>query len=244
VPSLGAVVVSPTYNEAENIEWFLRAVRAAAPMAHIMIVDDNSPDGTGDIAERVAAEIASVTVLHRSGKLGLGSAYRHAFEEALAGGYDVVVSMDCDRSHDPTVVPQLIAAVEGGADLAIGSRYVPGGGTANWPMHRRLLSKWGNRYTGALLGFDVHDATSGFRAYRAATLAAIEPGNTAAEGYAFLYELVRRFHGRGSTICELPIVFVDRTYGRSKMSARIVVESMVLVTRWGLSDRLRSIRSR
>lgn len=232
-----AVVISPTYNERDNVEWFLRAVRTAAPEAHIMIVDDKSPDGTGDIADRVAAELSDVTVLHRAGKLGLGSAYRHAFRSAIDAGFDVIVTMDCDRSHDPAVIPRLISEVQQGADLVIGSRYVPGGGTANWPLHRRLLSRWGNRYTGALLGFDVRDSTSGFRAYATRKLDAITPDNTTAEGYAFLYELVRRFHRRGSTICEVPIVFVDRTHGKSKMSGRIVVESMLLVTRWGISDR-------
>ena len=230
-------MISPTYNERDNVEWFLRAVRTAAPEAHIMIVDDKSPDGTGDIADRVAAELSDVTVLHRAGKLGLGSAYRHAFRSAIDAGFDVIVTMDCDRSHDPAVIPRLISEVQQGADLVIGSRYVPGGGTANWPLHRRLLSRWGNRYTGALLGFDVRDSTSGFRAYATRKLDAITPDNTTAEGYAFLYELVRRFHRRGSTICEVPIVFVDRTHGKSKMSGRIVVESMLLVTRWGISDR-------
>lgn len=232
-----AVVISPTYNERENIEWFLRTVRSAAPDAHIMIVDDKSPDGTGEIADRVAAELGDVTVLHRAGKLGLGSAYRHAFRTAIDAGFDVIVTMDCDRSHDPAVIPTLIAEVQRGADLAIGSRYVPGGGTANWPLHRRLLSKWGNRYTGALLGFGVRDSTSGFRAYDARQLDAISPDDTTAEGYAFLYELVRRFHRRGATFAEVPIVFVDRAHGKSKMSGRIVVESMLLVTRWGISDR-------
>jgi dolichol-phosphate mannosyltransferase len=234
-----AVVISPTYNERDNVEWFLRTVRASAPDAHIMIVDDNSPDGTGEIADRVGAELGEVTVLHRAGKQGLGSAYRHAFRSALDAGFDVIVTMDCDRSHDPAVIPQLMGEVHQGADLVIGSRYVAGGGTANWPLHRRLLSKWGNRYTGALLGFDVRDSTSGFRAYSAEKLAAIIPDDTTAEGYAFLYELVRRFHRRSATFVEVPIVFVDRTHGQSKMSGRIVVESMLLVTRWGISDRWR-----
>ena len=230
-------MISPTYNERDNVEWFLRTVRTSAPDAHIMIVDDKSPDGTGDIADRIAAELGDVTVLHRAGKLGLGSAYRHAFRSAIDAGFDVIVTMDCDRSHDPAVIARLIDEVHQGADLVIGSRYVPGGGTANWPLHRRLLSKWGNRYTGALLGFDVRDSTSGFRAYAARQLEAIAPDDTTAEGYAFLYELVRRFHRRGATFREVPIVFVDRTHGKSKMSGRIVVESMLLVTRWGISDR-------
>jgi dolichol-phosphate mannosyltransferase len=234
---VSAVVISPTFNEVDNIEWFLRSVRRAAPEAHIVIVDDNSPDGTGEVADRVAAELGEVTVLHRAGKLGLGSAYRAAFQHALDAGFDVIVTMDCDRSHDPAVIAELVAAVRAGAGIAIGSRYVPGGGTANWPWHRRMLSKWGNRYTSLLLGFDVHDSTSGFRAYDASELKAVDPGATTAEGYAFLYELVRRFHHRGARFTEVPIVFVDRTHGTSKMSGRIVVESMLLVTRWGLADR-------
>lgn len=233
-----AVVISPTYNERDNIDWFLRTVRAAVPSAHVMIVDDNSADGTGQRADELAAEFGGITVVHRAGKLGLGSAYRQAFRAAIDEGYDVIVSMDCDRSHDPSVIPALVDGIRQGADMVIGSRYVPGGATANWPLHRRLLSRWGNRYSSALLGLDVRDATSGFRAYSAPALARAEPDRTGAEGYAFLCELVRRFHRRGAHIAEVPIVFVDRQYGTSKMSLRIIVESMLLVTRWGIADRL------
>jgi glycosyltransferase involved in cell wall biosynthesis len=177
-----------------------------------------------------------VKVLHRPGKQGLGSAYRNGFQVALDEGYDVVVSMDVDFSHDPTVIPSLLAGIENGADAVIGSRYVPGGATADWPLHRRLLSRWGNRYTGVVLGLGVRDATSGFRAYRASALRDIDPGSTAAEGYAFLTELVRRLVVKGHPVTEAPIVFRDRERGTSKMSSRIIVESMLLVTRWGVAD--------
>jgi len=232
------VVVVPTYNERENVDAFLRALRAAVPAADVLVVDDNSPDGTGTIAEQTAAELGQIKVLHRPGKQGLGSAYRNGFAVALDEGYELIVSMDVDFSHDPAVIPSMIAAVDAGADAVVGSRYVPGGGTADWPLHRRLLSRWGNRYTGFVLGVSIRDCTSGFRAYRAEALRAIEPGSTTAEGYAFLTELVRRLVRRGYTITEVPIVFRDREFGTSKMSGRIIVESMVLVTRWGASDLL------
>ena len=237
-----AVVVVPTYNEKENIQLFLAAVREAVPTADVLVVDDNSPDGTGALAEQSAAELGQVKVLHRPGKQGLGSAYRHGFDVALAEGYDVIVSMDVDFSHDPTVIPSLLAAIDGGADAVIGSRYVPGGATADWPLHRRLLSRWGNRYTGVVLGLGVRDATSGFRAYRAGALRDIDPSSTAAEGYAFLTELVRRLVVKGHPVGEVPIVFRDRVRGVSKMHPGIVVEALWLVTRWGVRDRVRKLR--
>ncbi|MEI6496695.1 MAG: polyprenol monophosphomannose synthase [Actinomycetota bacterium] len=231
-----AVVVVPTYNERENIEAFVRAVRTAVPAADMLVIDDNSPDGTGQLADQVATEVGQVKVLHRPGKQGLGSAYRQGFTMALDEGYDVIVSMDVDFSHDPAVIGSLLAAIDSGADAVVGSRYVPGGATANWPLHRRLLSRWGNRYTGAVLGLGVRDCTSGFRAYRAEALRSIDHASTSAEGYAFLTELVRRLVGRGYTVAEVPITFRDRELGTSKMSGRIVAESMLLVTRWGVSD--------
>ncbi|MEK7424948.1 MAG: polyprenol monophosphomannose synthase [Actinomycetota bacterium] len=238
------VVVVPTYNEMENIQAFLAAVRGAVPMASILVVDDNSPDGTGALAEQAAAELGQIKVIHRPGKQGLGSAYRNGFTVALDEGYDVVVSMDVDFSHDPKVIPSLLAAIEAGADGVIGSRYVPGGATADWPLHRRLLSRWGNRYTGAVLGLRVRDCTSGFRAYRATALRDIDPSSTSAEGYAFLTELVRRLVVRGHDVAEVPIVFRDREFGTSKMSTRIIAESMLLVTRWGVGDILHRRRPR
>jgi len=175
------LVVLPTYNEADNIADFLAAVRGAAPNANILVVDDNSPDGTGAIAEQSAASLGNIAVLHRAGKAGLGAAYRHGFAVAFEEGYDVIVSMDSDFSHDPMVIPAMVALIEGGADVVVGSRYVPGGGTVNWPIHRRLLSRWGNRYTGFVLRMKVRDCTSGFRAYRASSLKAADPGSTTAE---------------------------------------------------------------
>lgn len=230
------LVVLPTYNEADNIADFLAAVRGAAPNANILVVDDNSPDGTGAIAEQSAASLGNIAVLHRAGKAGLGAAYRHGFAVAFEEGYDVIVSMDSDFSHDPMVIPAMVALIESGADVVVGSRYVPGGGTVNWPIHRRLLSRWGNRYTGFVLRMKVRDCTSGFRAYRASSLKAADPGSTTAEGYSFLTELVRKMSRNGAVVVETPIMFRDREKGVSKMSGRIVVESMVRVTGWGVRD--------
>jgi glycosyltransferase involved in cell wall biosynthesis len=231
------VVVLPTYNEAENIVGFLRAVRQAVPDADVLVVDDNSPDGTAALAEESASELGRIKVLRRPGKLGLGAAYRHGFTTAFDEGYEAVVSMDSDYSHDPEVIPVMLRLLGDGADAVIGSRYVPGGATVDWPMHRRVLSKWGNRYTAAVLRLPVSDCTSGFRAYRADALRAINPATTTAEGYAFLTELVRKLIANGATIVETPIVFRDRRFGTSKMSGRIIAESMLLVTKWGLFDR-------
>jgi dolichol-phosphate mannosyltransferase len=236
------LVVLPTYDEAGNIVAFLGAVRLALPDADVLVVDDNSPDGTGVLAEEAAAELGHVKVLHRAGKQGLGAAYRHGFAVAFDEGYEVIISMDADFSHDPAVLPVMVAAIADGADVAIGSRYVAGGGTVAWPLHRRLLSRWGNRYTAAVLRLPIRDCTSGFRAYRASALQSIDPAGTAAEGYAFLTELARRLVGAGVRIVEVPIVFRDRQHGRSKMSARIVVESMLRVTWWAVRRRDRRLR--
>ena len=232
------LVVTPTYQEADNVVRFLEAVRASVPEASILIVDDNSPDGTGRLADDCASRLGHIEVLHRAGKAGLGSAYREGFRIALSRPYDVVVSMDVDFSHDPAAIPSLLRRIEQGADAVVGSRYVPGGGTVRWPWHRRMLSRWGNRYTAAVLRIPVRDCTSGFRAYRAEALRAIEPATTRAEGYAMLTEYVRRLTRRGFTVAEVPITFVDREYGTSKMSGRIVAESMLLVTAWGVRDAL------
>lgn len=241
-----SVVVLPTYNEADNLAEVLRRIRADAPELQVLVVDDASPDGTGALAETLAAELGRITVMHRTSKDGLGSAYRAGFAQVLANGAEVVVSMDADLSHDPSALPALLAAVHGpgAADMAIGSRYVPGGAVVNWPVHRRLLSRWGNRYTAWALGLGVTDCTSGYRAYTADALRGIEVTTTTAEGYAFLTELARRMAAAGRPVAEVPITFVDRTRGRSKMSWRIVVESMVLVTRWAVADRLARRRDR
>ncbi len=234
------VIVLPTYNERENIVPFLRAARAATVNltgpVNVLVIDDNSPDGTAELARSVGAELGNVEVIVRPGKDGLGSAYRAGFRRALDDGYDVIVSMDADMSHDPTVIPEMLRLIEGGADAVVGSRYVPGGGTTDWPIHRQLLSKWGNTYTRGVLRLTPRDCTSGFRAYRSDVLATIDPASTTAEGYAFLTELVRRMTRHGYSVAETPIVFRDRIKGKSKMSGRIIVESMLLVTRWAAVD--------
>lgn len=232
------LVVVPTYQEAENVTQFLGRVREVVPEVDILVADDNSPDGTGELAEKAGAELGQVQVLHREAKAGLGAAYRAGFAEGLAEGYDVLIQMDCDFSHDPAVLAKLIQAVDqGGADCAIGSRYVAGGSTPNWPFYRSLLSRYGNRYTAALLELGIGDATSGFRAYRSDALRRIAFETTRANGYAFQTELAYRMVQEGLTIVEVPITFVDRAFGKSKMSARIISESMALVTYWGLKAR-------
>ena len=232
-----ALVVLPTYQEAENIAEVLRRVRAAAPGADVLVVDDSSPDGTAAMARAVGGELGGIDVLVRSTKSGLGSAYRAGFAEGLARGYDILVEMDSDLSHDPARLPALLRAVEGGADLVVGSRYVPGGLIPSWPFHRRWLSRWGNRYADFVLRLSVHDATSGFRAYAAGTLRGIDLGSVRADGYGFQIEMAYRVSSNGGRIVELPIEFVDRQRGTSKMSLRIFAEALVLVTWWGLRDR-------
>lgn len=243
------VIVVPTYQESENIVRFLNEVRAAVPDGYVLIVDDDSPDGTGDLADAAAAELGNIAVIHRIDKRGLGSAYRDGFAAVLGGtvldgACEVIVSMDCDFSHDPAAIAALVGRIERGADCVVGSRYVPGGSTVNWPIHRRLLSRWGNRYTSGVLGLHIHDCTSGFRAYRATALQSIDPTSTAAEGYAFLTELVRRLVAGGHAVVEEPITFVDRELGTSKMSGAIIAESMLLVTRWAVADTWAKLRHR
>lgn len=239
-----SVVVVPTYEEGENVEPLLRAIRIAAPEAAILVVDDNSPDGTAEVAERVGVEVGGVDVLRRAAKDGLGNAYRAGFAHALATGAEALVTFDADFSHDPALIPVLLAELESGADLVIGSRYVPGGCTPDWPLHRRALSRYGNRYTGFVLSLPVRDATSGFRAYRASTLHAIGYGTTKANGYAFMTEMAFRIVSWGGAIVEVPIEFRDRRWGTSKMSARIIVESMARVSWWGAREGLRRGRGR
>lgn len=238
-------VVLPTYNERENIVGILAGIKQVLPDARVLVVDDNSPDGTADLAEEFARHTPGVVVVRRPVKDGLGSAYRFAFASVFEGAEEtenaVVVTMDSDFSHDPAVIPSMLEEIRSGADAVVGSRYVEGGGTKNWPLHRRLLSRWGNAYTGWILGVPVRDCTSGFRAYRLEALRAIEPQSTTAEGYAFLTELAVRLVRAGYSVREVPILFTDRTAGTSKMSARIIVESMTLVTSWGLSHRIRRL---
>jgi dolichol-phosphate mannosyltransferase len=238
------LVVIPTYDEVDNIELVLRRVRAAVPDARILVVDDASPDGTADVAEGLRDELGEIRVLRRLGKSGLGSAYRAGFAYGLHAGHGAIVEMDADLSHDPDDLPRLLQAVADGADLAIGSRYVRGGDTPSWSWHRRALSRWGNRYARWALDLGVSDATSGFRAYGLGALDVIGVGNTEADGYAFQVEMTYAVRRAGGQIVELPIIFRDRTQGTSKMSGAIVVEAMMMVTRWALRDRVFGLRRR
>jgi dolichol-phosphate mannosyltransferase len=228
------LVVIPTYNESENIERMLRRIRECLPGAGVLVVDDGSPDGTADIVKTVAAELPDVHLLSRASKSGLGSAYRAGFAWGLERGYDACIEIDADFSHDPAALPTLVAPLEEGFDLAIGSRYVEGGSIPNWAWHRHLLSRGGNLYASAVLGLGVADATAGYRAYSARILGILELDRIRAEGYGFQIEMTYRARQYGATITEVPIKFVDRQAGESKMSSFIVVEALGLVTFWGL----------
>ena len=233
------LVVLPTYNEAENITDILRRVRAAAPEAGVVVVDDSSPDGTAEFVRTAAGEVGgAINVLSRPVKSGLGSAYRDGFRWGRERGFDVLMEMDSDFSHDPADIPRLLRGIDEGADLVIGSRYVRGGEIPHWPWHRRTLSKYGNRYSAAMLRIDVHDMTAGFRAYRSDLLARIDVDTVGAEGYGFQIEMTYRVAQVGGRIVEVPIKFVDRVRGTSKMSTAIIAEAMALVTWWGIRDRV------
>jgi dolichol-phosphate mannosyltransferase len=222
-----ATICLPTYDERANIEAMLRALEPLG--VHVLVVDDNSPDGTGEIADRLAQELAFVSVLHRRAKEGLGPAYVAGFRRALADGADLILEMDCDFSHDPADVPRLIAACESGADVALGSRYVPGGGTENWGRMRRLVSTGGSWYARKLLGVGIRDLTGGFKCYRRRVLERIDLDAIRARGYAFQIETTYRAIRAGFDVVEVPIVFADRTAGQSKMSRTIVLEAVTQV---------------
>jgi dolichol-phosphate mannosyltransferase len=242
VPGLGRVVmVVPTYDEALNLPLLVERLRAEQPDVDLLIVDDSSPDGTGAIADEIAAGDPQVSVLHRSTKEGLGAAYLHGFRVALDRGYDVVGEMDADGSHQPEELHRLLAALRE-ADLVIGSRWVAGGSIVNWPLHRQLLSRGGNFYTRTLLGIDVHDATAGFRLFRRTTLEAIPLDEIDSLGYVFQADLAFRAVRAGLRVVEVPIEFAERERGDSKMSGRIATESFRRITRWGLAERSRQIR--
>jgi dolichol-phosphate mannosyltransferase len=230
------LIVIPTYNERECVEPIGAAVRAAVPEATIEIVDDNSPDGTGDLADQIAARDHQVRVLHRTQKAGLGAAYMHAFTEALAEGWDRIVQMDADFSHNPADVPRLLQALDAGADMAVGSRYVSGGGTENWGMGRRIISRGGGFYARMALGVGVRDLTAGFKAWKAATLHGINLAAVNARGYGFQIEMTYRALRVGFQVREVPILFVDRRVGLSKMSGSIFFEALTLV--WQLRFRV------
>jgi len=227
-----AVVCLPTYNERENLEPMVRAL--APHGVDVLVIDDNSPDGTGQIADRLASELPWVEVLHRPSKEGLGRAYVDGFRRVLAGGAELVLEMDCDFSHNPADVPRLIAAVEEGADLALGSRYVEGGGTTNWGLVRRLISRGASIYTRALL-MPIHDSTGGFKCYRRRVLESIELDEIDAAGYVFQIETTYRTLRKGFRVVEVPITFVDRREGQSKMSRAIVLEAVWKVPRLRLT---------
>lgn len=235
------VVVVPTYDEAGNVVELLRRLRAVVPGADIMVVDDASPDGTGALAEAAGRELGGIEVLHRPGKAGLGRAYKEGFGRALGAGYEVIVQMDADLSHDPAALPTLLAPLRGGGvEMVIGSRYVPGGAIPAWPWHRRALSRFGNRYATGVLGIDAHDITSGYRAYLAPALQRLDVQSVRADGYGFMIELAHRAARSGVRMTEVPITFADRVRGESKMSARIIAEALLLVTWWGARDRVSS----
>jgi dolichol-phosphate mannosyltransferase len=237
-----ALVVVPTYEEAQSLPGTLARLRAAVPDADVLVVDDASPDGTGERADAIAAADGAVHVLHRAAKEGLGPAYVAGFGWALAHGYDVLVQMDADGSHPPEQLPRLLAAVDAGADLVIGSRWVPGGAVHNWPRHRLLLSRGGNAYTRLLLGIPVRDATGGFRAFRRTLLDGVDLSTVASHGYCFQVDMAWRAVCGGAAVTEVPIDFVEREVGTSKMSRSIVREALWRVTVWGARHRAGQLR--
>lgn len=225
------LIVTPTYNEKENLPRFVDAVRSAWPEADLMIVDDNSPDGTGAIADGIAAKDRQVQVMHRAGKLGLGTAYIQAFQKGIAQGYDQFFEMDADLSHDVKYLPAFRQALESGADVVIGSRNIPGGGVEGWGLGRHVISKGGSLYSRTILGLGVKDLTSGYKAFSRRALDAIDIDSVHSNGYSFQIEMTFRALRKGMRVKEVPIVFVDRTAGRSKMSRRIFVEAIGVVWR-------------
>ncbi|MGO8870246.1 MAG: polyprenol monophosphomannose synthase [Acidimicrobiales bacterium] len=241
---MNVLVVLPTYQESENIDRVLRRIRVALPDATVLVVDDGSPDGTADIAELLGKELGSIEIMRRHEKSGLGSAYRDGFRWGLERGFDACVEMDADLSHEPEALPRLVAPLSDGAELVIGSRYVAGGSIPNWAWHRRLLSRGGNVYASALLGLGVADSTAGFRAYAATVLERIDLDRVKAEGYGFQIEMTYEAKRAGARIVEVPIRFVDRVDGESKMSMFIVVEALGLVTWWGLQRVVESAQRR
>jgi dolichol-phosphate mannosyltransferase len=228
------LVVLPTFNEAGTVEEVLRRVRLARPEARVLLIDDGSPDGTADLAEKVAEKIGAIDVLRRDHRRGLGDAYRAGFAWGLERGAEVLIEMDSDLSHDPYALSSLIAAIDE-HDLVVGSRYVPGGSIPNWSLHRRFLSRAGNAYSAFMLGVPVRDMTSGFRAYRADLLRSMDIETVRADGYGFQIEMTYRAARAKARIAEVPISFVDRELGQSKMSSAIIVEALALVTRWGIA---------
>ncbi|MFF3982419.1 polyprenol monophosphomannose synthase [Streptomyces sp. NPDC055808] len=238
-----ALVIIPTYNEAENIKPIVARVRAAVPEAHILVADDNSPDGTGKFADEIAAQDDQVHVLHRKGKEGLGAAYLAGFRWGIENDYGVLVEMDADGSHQPEELPRLLTALKG-ADLVLGSRWVPGGRIVNWPKYREYISRGGSTYSRLLLGVPIRDVTGGFRAFRRETLEGLGLDEVASAGYCFQVDLARRAVGAGFHVVEVPITFVERERGDSKMSNDILVEALWRVTAWGVGSRANKLLGR
>ncbi|MET9496102.1 polyprenol monophosphomannose synthase [Streptomyces sp. NPDC006552] len=237
------LVIIPTYDEAENITSIVGRVRAAVPAAHVLVADDNSPDGTGKLADELAAADDHVHVLHRTGKEGLGAAYLAGFAWGMEQGYGVLVEMDADGSHQPEELPRLLTALKQ-ADLVLGSRWVPGGRVVNWPKSREFLSRGGSTYSRFLLDVPIRDVTGGFRAFRRETLEGLGLGDVASQGYCFQVDLARRAVKAGYHVVEVPITFVERELGDSKMSKDIVVEALWRVTTWGVGERVGKILGR
>ncbi|WP_237224934.1 polyprenol monophosphomannose synthase [Rothia nasisuis] len=236
------LTVIPTYNEKQNLPIVVERLRAAVPECDILVVDDNSPDGTGELADSLAQVDSHINVLHRTVKDGLGGAYLAGFAWGLDADYDVLVEMDADCSHQPEQLPLLLQAIAQGADLAIGSRYVPGGKTKNWPIHRQVLSRGANLYTRLILGTAVKDITAGYRAFRREALLQLDLEGIDSKGYVFQVDLAWRSEQAGLNIVEVPITFVEREIGSSKMDGNIIVDSMTKVTRWGLTSRLTKLK--
>jgi dolichol-phosphate mannosyltransferase len=236
------LVVIPTYNESENIERMLQRIHECLPEAGVLVVDDGSPDGTAEMVEAATAKYPDLHLLRRSEKSGLGSAYRAGFGWGLERGYDAFVEIDADFSHDPAALPSLVAPIAEGYEVSIGSRYVEGGSIPNWAWHRHLLSKGGNLYASSVLGLGVQDSTAGFRCYAASILRRLDLDRIRAEGYGFQIEMTYRSKQHGASITEVPISFVDRAAGESKMSSFIVVEALGLVTWWGLGRLVGAVR--
>jgi dolichol-phosphate mannosyltransferase len=239
----GVLVVLPTYDEAPNLRPVVGRIRSAVPDAHVLVVDDASPDGTGEIADALAAADDHISVLHRSAKDGLGRAYLAGFAWGLGRHYDVLVEMDADGSHPPELLPALLGALAD-ADLVIGSRWVKGGGVQNWPRRRELLSRGGSFYSRTMLGVPIRDVTAGFRAFRRESLTALQLDDVASAGYCFQVDLARRAVRAGMRVTEVPITFVEREHGVSKMNGEIVREALLRVTQWGVAYRLSQIAGR
>jgi len=237
------LMVVPTYDEADNLAWLVGRILASVPHADVLVVDDSSPDGTGAIADRMAAQEPRIQVLHRPTKEGLGKAYLAGFRWALAQDYDLIGEIDADGSHQPEQLPRLLAAIED-ADLVIGSRWVPGGSVTNWAFTRELLSRGGNLYTRLLLGIHVRDATAGYRLFRRTTLEKIDLDDVSSYGYVFQADLAFRTLRAGLRVVEVPIEFVERVRGDSKMTRQVATESLRRITRWGLVERRRQLRER